>query len=248
MNDNVPIRSYPASNLFARQDDNIADNFFEHNFILLGPPGAGKGTQGKMLAIAWNIPHISTGDMLRMAVKSETEIGKNISNIMGTGKLVPDEFVIKLIEERLYLSDTKNGFILDGYPRTLAQAETIENLMHRLSRQPICVIEIRVSREQVIERLAGRLGCSKCGALYHINFAPPLVNNICNVCGEKLTQRKDDQYDIISRRQDVYENDTAKLIPYYTALNMLYTVDGTADQHQVLSNIIAKYSIQMTRS
>ncbi len=177
------------------------------NFTLIGRPGSGKGTQGKMLASALNIPHISTGDMLREASKLENELGKKVAAMMGTGELVSDEIVIALLEERLSRSDTRKGFILDGYPRTVEQALTLDGILKKLEHSPVYAIEIEVTRAQVTQRLLGR-------------------------------HRIDDKPDVIMKRQDFYENETAKLVPFYREQHMLTTIDGSDSPENVFSNLM----------
>jgi adenylate kinase len=207
------------------------------NLILLGPPGAGKGTQAVRLAGKHSIPQISTGDILRKAVKEKTLLGIKAKSYMNSGNLVPDEVVIGIIKERLSESDCKTGFILDGFPRTLIQAEKLEEMLKSENKIIDKVINIDVKDDVLIKRLCGRRICKKCGAGYHISFAPPLKEGVCNKCGGELYQRDDDTEDTIMSRLEVYKRQTEPLINYYGKKNILATVQGDLSMDAIFYNM-----------
>ncbi len=189
--------------------------------ILLGAPGAGKGTQAKWISREYGIPHISTGDILRKNVSDGTELGKIAKKYMDEGKLVPDELIIDMMKERLSEEDCKNGFILDGFPRTVDQAQALEKIV-----DVDAVLNIYVPFEKLIERIAGRRSCPKCGAVYHIKYNPPKKEGICGACGTALIQRDDDKEETVKKRLKTYEEQTAPLIEYYEQKGRLITVEG----------------------
>lgn len=199
------------------------------NLILLGAPGAGKGTQAKRIVEKYGIPQISTGDMLREAVAKGTELGKKAKEYMDQGKLVPDDIVIGIVRERLQQPDCKKGFILDGFPRTLAQAEALEGMLRELGRKIDAVINVAVPEEEVVKRIVNRRTCRKCGAVYHLIYAPPKVNGKCDKCGGELYQRDDDKEETVRERFRVYRKNTEPLIEFYRKKGILYDVDGTKD-------------------
>ena len=201
--------------------------------ILLGPPGAGKGTVAGKLVERFNIPQVSTGDLLRSAVKNKTEMGLKAKKYMDEGKLVPDEIVISILESRINQQDCKNGFILDGFPRTLSQAEALEERGISID----AVINLSVSERVIVERLGGRLSCPKCGAVYHIKNIPPKKEGICDKCGEKLIVRDDDKPETIKKRFETYRRQTEPLIKYYREKNILTTVDGERGPDYVVGEI-----------
>lgn len=211
----------------------------QRNVILLGPPGAGKGTQAQKLAVRWGVPQISTGDMLREARRAGTELGNKVASVMDSGGLVSDDLVIALVEERLGRPDAAGGAILDGFPRTIKQAEALDGLLTRMSRDAVKVVAIDVPRAALVERLSGRRSCPGCGASYHVAFSPPRAEGVCDKCGKALIQREDDQAAAIERRQDVYERDTAPLIGYYGAKGSLRKVDGVGPLEEILDRITA---------
>jgi adenylate kinase len=196
------------------------------NLVLLGPPGAGKGTQAKMLSDKYRVPHISTGDILRENVKSSTELGLKARGYMDRGELVPDSLLIYIIKDRLIKSDTDNGYLLDGYPRTVPQAEALEHILDQLNKNLDAVIDIEVPDDELIVRLAGRRMC-RCGASYHIKFNPPKVNMTCDICAGKLHQRDDDTQTAVKTRLSAYYKQTHPLIDYYKNKGLLRTVNGT---------------------
>ncbi len=203
------------------------------NVIFLGPPGGGKGTQAQLLVKEFGIPQISTGDMLRDAVKRGTELGKLAKKYMDEGKLVPDEVVIGIIKERLSQDDTKKGFILDGFPRTVPQAEALDRLLEEMGRGLTAVVLIDVPKEELLRRLTGRRTCSKCGKMYHIEFSPPKKEGVCDECGGELYQRDDDKEETILKRLEVYESQTLPLVDYYEKKGILKRVDGVGKIEEI---------------
>jgi adenylate kinase len=183
--------------------------------ILFGPPGSGKGTQGKMIAEEIGIPHIATGDIMRQAISDGTELGLKVKEFVGKGLLVPDEIVIQVIEERLKKDDTKNGFILDGFPRTIPQAVALDELFQKINIQHYKVIWLDVPDEEIVKRISGRRTCKNCQAVYNIYFNPPKVNGICDVCGGELFIREDDKEEKVKKRLEVFREQTLPLIDYY---------------------------------
>jgi len=206
------------------------------NLVLLGAPGAGKGTQAKMLAGKYGILHISTGDILRENVSNNTELGKKVKEYMDKGELVPDTVLIDIIKDRLSKPDTDNGFLLDGYPRTIPQAEALDYIFGLLGKRLDVVIDIKVQDEELVARLAGRRMC-KCGASYHVKFNPPKKNGICDVCDGELYQRDDDTESSVKTRLVAYYNQTHPLIDYYTDKGLLHTVSGTGDIKDIFGEI-----------
>jgi len=206
--------------------------------VLLGPPGAGKGTQAKKLAQRLNLPHISTGDILRQNVKDGTQLGKQAKGIMDKGLLVPDDLVAKMLDERFNNPDIKNGFILDGYPRTLPQASTLDEILNRKKLAVDLVVYLNTSDEVIIKRLTARLVCSKCGANFHKTNMPPKVAGICDSCQGSLYQRSDDNEITVRKRLEVYKNEVASLIEYYNRVKKLHTLNADLDAGVVLEQIV----------
>lgn len=201
--------------------------------VFLGPPGSGKGTQAKRLADRRGLPQLSTGDMLRSAIQSGSELGKRAKVLMDQGSLVPDDVVVGLIRERTLAPDCRDGFVLDGFPRTVAQGQSLEAMLNEQSRKLDAVVLFEIASEQLIERLSGRRTCSKCGAMYHVFAAPPRVRGVCDRCGgTELVQRDDDQAAVITKRLEVYSAQTAPLIGFYESRGQLARIDaaGTAAQ------------------
>ncbi len=209
------------------------------NLILLGPPGAGKGTQAKRLIDAYGIPQISTGDMLREAVKNQTQLGLEAKKYMDAGQLVPDEVVIGLVKERLAQPDCAKGFMLDGFPRTVAQAEELDKVLAEMGKAIDHVISIEVPNEELIGRLTGRRTCRNCGAGYHVIFDPPKVEGKCDKCGGELYQRDDDNEATVANRLKVYESQTKPLIDYYQAKGLLRPIDGVGSIEDIFARIKA---------
>jgi adenylate kinase len=208
------------------------------NLILLGPPGAGKGTQAQMIVERYHIPQISTGDILRASVKEGTPLGRQAKAFMDQGQLVPDEVVIGIIDERLRTPGCNHGFILDGFPRTIAQAEALQTILTNIGKSIDHVINIEVDSEELVRRLTGRRTCKNCGAMFHILFHPPKKEGICDRCGGTLYQREDDKEETIRTRLKEYERQTAALIQYYQLKNTLRSIQGVGGQHQIFERII----------
>ena len=207
--------------------------------ILLGAPGAGKGTNAKKITSEYHLPHISTGDMFREALRDETELGKLVKSYMDKGLLVPDEVTISLVKERLSKDDCKDGFLLDGFPRNLKQAEALEEIGKEINRPINYVIDINVPEEILKDRITGRRVCKKCGAPYHIKTLKPKVDGVCDICGGELMQRKDDNEEALKVRLDEYHHQTEPLINYYSKKGILHTVDGSKDLKEVMADINA---------
>ncbi len=205
--------------------------------ILLGPPGAGKGTQAKLLAERFSIPQISTGDILRAAVREGTPLGIKAKEYMDGGALVPDEVVVGIVRERLRDADCENGFILDGFPRTVPQADELQKSLKELGRELDAVISLEVDTEALVERLTGRRTCRSCTRGYHVTFDPPQADGVC-ACGGELYQRDDDQEATIRNRLQVYSEQTSPLIDYYSEHGLLFMVDGMAEIDTVQSEIL----------
>ena len=199
------------------------------NFIFLGPPGAGKGTLAAAVSAAYGIPHISTGEIFRAAIKAKTPLGKKVQAIIDSGALVGDDITVELVRERLEQKDTQNGFILDGFPRTIAQAQALEKIAHIDA-----AINFDIDDDAVVERLSGRRVCRSCGHNFHITFMPPEKENICTHCGEELYIRDDDKIDAISNRLTVYREQTAPLIDFYRTKNLLTDIDAKPATETVL--------------
>ena len=209
------------------------------DLILFGPPGAGKGTQAQFLVARYGVPQISTGDMLRAAVKSGTELGIKAREIMQQGGLVSDEIVMGIVEERLAQADCREGFVLDGFPRTLLQAEMLEALLSRLGRTVQHVLSLEVDPEEVVRRLSGRRACSSCGKGYHIHFDPPQLDGCCDQCGADLVQREDDAENTVRNRLSVYEQQTHPLKDFYQARGLLRSISGVGSISDVQQRIVS---------
>lgn len=208
------------------------------NLILLGPPGAGKGTQAQYLQNKLGVAKLSTGDMLRAAVASGSALGNQVKDIMEKGQLVSDEIVINLLHERIQQHDCKNGFILDGFPRTVAQAMALDKMLEQEKRHLDYVIELQVDDQKLIDRIAGRFSCAKCGAGYHDSFKQPKKAGVCDECGAtEFSRRDDDKAETVAKRLEAYHRQTAPLLPYYGEKKVLTTVDGMADIEEVTRQI-----------
>lgn len=203
------------------------------NLVLLGPPGAGKGTQAKVLSQKLNIPHISTGDMLRNAVNKGTSLGREAKGYMLKGKLVPDNLVIEIVKETLSLGGVEKGFILDGFPRTLEQAKMLDRTLENIDKKLGIVLYFKTSIEKSVVRLSGRRVCRKCGVNFHIKNIPPKREGLCDYCGGQLYQRKDDEEETVKKRWSVYAEETAPLIAYYKDKNLLEEVSGDLDVNEL---------------
>lgn len=206
--------------------------------ILMGPPGAGKGTQAKLLQQKLRVPHISSGDLLRNAVKEQTPLGLQAKRYMERGELVPDSILLGAIEERLGQPDTKKGFILDGFPRTVGQAEALATMLAKIGSGIDCVTSITVPKDDLVARLCGRRTCRECGAMYHVTFNPPRKPGVCDKCGGELYQREDDREETIRARLGVYERETAPLLALYRQRGVLREVEGTGTQEQVFARVL----------
>ncbi|MCP1110613.1 adenylate kinase [Lachnospiraceae bacterium PM6-15] len=207
--------------------------------IMLGAPGAGKGTQAKKIAEKYHIPHISTGDIFRANIKEGTELGAKAKTFMDQGLLVPDELVVELVVDRLRQDDAKEGYVLDGFPRTIPQAEALTAALNAIGEKIDYAIDVDVPDENIVRRMGGRRACVGCGATYHLEYNPPKVEGICDTCGKELILRDDDKPETVARRLSVYHEQTQPLIEYYTKAGVLKTVDGTIDIDDVFANIIS---------
>ncbi len=205
--------------------------------LIMGPPGAGKGTQADKIVAKFNIVHISTGDMFRQAIKSGTALGKEAKEYLDQGLLVPDEVTNGIVRERLVKSDCENGFLLDGYPRTVAQAVSLDEMLFDLNMHIDAVLNIVVSHSLLLDRLTGRRICKECGATYHKTFNPTKEFDVCDRCGGKLYQRKDDNIETVESRLRVYNNQTKPLLDYYKAKGNLFNINGEQDIDKVFAEI-----------
>lgn len=206
--------------------------------IMLGAPGAGKGTQAKKLANKYTIPHISTGDIFRANIKNQTELGKKAKEYMDKGLLVPDELVVDLVVDRLKEEDAKEGFILDGFPRTIPQAKALDKTLNDLGIKIDNAVDIDVKDEVIVKRMSGRRACVGCGATYHIETIPPKAEGICDVCGKELILREDDKPETVLKRLSVYHEQTQPLIDYYKDQGILMTIDGSLAVDYITEEIV----------
>lgn len=211
--------------------------------IILGAPGAGKGTQAKIISDKLNIPHVSTGDIFRANIKENTELGKKAKEFMDSGLLVPDELVIELIIDRLNKEDCNSGFILDGYPRTIPQAEALDQALFDMESKIDFAIEIVVPDEVIVRRMAGRRACVSCGATYHIVNIPPKVEGKCDRCDSELILREDDKAETVLKRLDIYSEQTKPLIDYYKNQEILKSFDGTKDIYETTEEILKSLGV-----
>lgn len=205
--------------------------------VMLGAPGAGKGTQAKRIAAKFSIPHISTGDIFRANIKNNTLLGAKAKSYMDKGELVPDELVIELIMDRFAQDDCVNGYVLDGFPRTIPQAEELDKALKSVNDNLDYAIDVEVPDDNIINRMSGRRACVNCGATYHVVHNPPKVENECDTCNGELILRDDDKPGTVKNRLDVYHTQTEPLLKYYTEKGILYTVDGTQDMDTVFDSI-----------
>ena len=206
--------------------------------IMLGAPGAGKGTQAKMIADKYSIPHISTGDIFRANIKNGTELGKKAKEYMDQGLLVPDELTVDLVIDRVAQEDCKNGYVLDGFPRTIPQAESLDAALEKRGEKVDYAINVEVPDDNIVNRMSGRRACVACGATYHIVHIPTKVEGICDRCGSELILRDDDKPETVTKRLNVYHEQTQPLIVYYNGKNVLVEVDGTKDMKDVFGDIV----------
>lgn len=204
--------------------------------VLLGPPGAGKGTQAKSISNKYSIPHISTGDIFRKNISENTPLGVEAKSYMDKGQLVPDEVTINMVKDRLQQADCVNGYLLDGFPRTVAQADALNSFLVERGEQLDTALLIKVPNEFILERMTGRRVCPSCGASYHVKFNPPIEGK-CRLCGSEVIQRKDDTVETVKERLDVYEKETQPLIDFYANKQLLSEVDGTQAINEVFRGI-----------
>lgn len=207
--------------------------------IMLGAPGAGKGTQAKMIADKYGVPHISTGDIFRANIKNGTELGMEAKKYMDQGLLVPDELTVRILLDRVAQDDCKNGYVLDGFPRTIPQAEVLDSELTKLGDHIDYAINVDVPDENIVKRMSGRRACLTCGATYHIEHVPPKKEGICDVCDSELVLRDDDKPETVKNRLNVYHEQTQPLIDFYTEKGVLKTVDGTVPMEEVFAAITA---------
>lgn len=207
--------------------------------IMLGAPGAGKGTQAKMIADKYGVPHISTGDIFRANIKNGTELGMEAKKYMDQGLLVPDELTVRILLDRVAQDDCKNGYVLDGFPRTIPQAEVLDSELTKLGDHIDYAINVDVPDENIVKRMSGRRACLTCGATYHIEHVPPKKEGICDVCGSELVLRDDDKPETVKNRLNVYHEQTQPLIDFYTEKGVLKTVDGTVPMEEIFAAITA---------
>jgi len=205
--------------------------------VLMGPPGAGKGTQAKVISNMYSVPHISTGDIFRKQISEKTPLGIKAKETIDKGQLVPDDITIHLVEERIGLEDCRVGFLLDGFPRTVVQALALESYLNHSNDKLDAVILVEVPRSEILQRMTGRRVCLNCGASYHINFNPTKVEGKCDVCGNEVVQRVDDQDETVKRRLHIYDEQTLPLIKYYEENSLLHVIDGTLNIKEVSKNI-----------
>lgn len=207
--------------------------------VMLGAPGAGKGTQAKMIAEKYGIPHVSTGDIFRANIKNGTKLGMEAKQYMDQGLLVPDELTVKILLDRVAQEDCKNGYVLDGFPRTIPQAEVLDWALTELGDKIDYAIDVDVPDENIVRRMEGRRACVSCGATYHIEYVPPKAEGICDACGQELILRDDDKPETVQNRLNVYHEQTQPLIEFYSGKGILKTVDGTRDMQDVFAAITA---------
>lgn len=207
--------------------------------IMLGAPGAGKGTQAQMIADKYKVPHISTGDIFRANIKNGTELGMEAKKYMDQGLLVPDELTVKILLDRVAQEDCQNGYVLDGFPRTIPQANVLEEALNKLGDKIDFAINVDVPDEHIVRRMGGRRACLSCGATYHIEHVPPKAEGICDKCGKELVLRDDDKPETVKNRLDVYHEQTQPLIEFYGKRGVLKTIDGTVDMQDVFAAIVS---------
>lgn len=208
--------------------------------ILLGPPGAGKGTQAKRVIEEFDIPHISTGDIFRKNIKEKTELGQKVEGLLAQGKLVPDELTIEIVWDRLDQEDCKNGFLLDGFPRTIPQAEALDEGLAKRGLKLDRVLNIDVDKDSLVKRLSGRRVCPSCGASYHIDNNPTKVDGICDACQTPVIQREDDKEETVLDRIKVYDSQTKPLVDFYSKQDLVFTVDGTLPIDEITNKLVTE--------
>lgn len=201
--------------------------------VLVGPPGAGKGTQATLIADHLGVPHVSTGEIFRVNVSEGTELGRKAKTFMDSGDLVPDEVTLAMVQDRLSRPDAHDGFILDGFPRTIVQAEEFQKILVELDENLDVVLELRLDEDELVRRLSGRRTCQGCGRIWHVDYDPTRVEGVCDACGGELTQRDDDQPETIRRRQQVYTEQTAPLVGFYDDLGLLAVIDAVGEVGEI---------------
>jgi adenylate kinase len=206
--------------------------------VMLGAPGAGKGTQAAMIAEKYGIPHISTGDIFRFNIKNGTELGKEAKTYMDEGKLVPDELTVRILLDRVSKDDCREGYVLDGFPRTIPQAEVLDGKLREMQDGIDFALDIEVPDEHIVSRMSGRRACLNCGATYHVRYAAPKQEGVCDACGGRLVLRDDDKPETVQKRLEVYHDQTQPLIEYYAGKGVLKKVDGTQELHKVFADIV----------
>lgn len=232
------VYDYMCMNLWKKHLLIFRKGKIDMKIIMLGAPGAGKGTQAKKIAEKYGIPHISTGDIFRANIKNGTELGKKAKTYMDQGLLVPDELTVDLVIDRVAKEDCKNGYILDGFPRTIPQAESLDAALEKLGEKIDYAVNVEVPDENIINRMGGRRACVGCGATYHIVYNPTKIEGVCDACGEKLILRDDDKPETVQKRLTVYHDQTQPLIDYYSKSGVLKEVDGTVDMEDVFAAIV----------
>ena len=205
--------------------------------VMLGAPGAGKGTQARLISEKYSIPQISTGDIFRANIRDNTELGQRAKSYMDKGLLVPDQVTCDLVVDRISKDDCKNGYILDGFPRTIPQAEALTKALNQQGAKIDYAIDVEVPDEDIVRRMSGRRACPKCGATYHIDYLKPAQEGICDTCGSELYLREDDHPGTVQKRLDVYHSQTQPLIQYYREQGVLHSIDGTKEMHEVFGDI-----------
>lgn len=207
--------------------------------VMIGPPGAGKGTQARLLRERYGVAHVSTGDMLREAGRNGTALGKEVRQYLESGRLVPDPVIIRTVEERLAAPDCRDGFVLDGFPRTVAQAEALARLLEGGQKPIGAAVWVNVPRDELVRRLTGRRVCDRCGAMFHLVFEPPVRPGVCDRCGGTLEQREDDREETIRRRLDIYERETGPVIDWYRSSGLLREVNGVGNPDDVFGRVVS---------
>ena len=233
----ITIQCALAVGLLKMNYFNLGENSMK--IIMLGAPGAGKGTQAKRIAAKYEIPHISTGDIFRANIKNGTELGKKAKAYMDQGALVPDELTCDLVMDRIAQEDCKNGFVLDGFPRTIPQAKALDTALTKINQKMDFAVDVDVPDENIVNRMSGRRACLSCGATYHLIFNPTKAEGVCDACGNEIVLRDDDKPETVQKRLSVYHDQTQPLIDYYREQNILQSVDGTKPMDEVFSDIVA---------
>lgn len=235
----IPFIPLPLYYVIEKCNSIVHRERLKMKIIMLGAPGAGKGTQAKMIADKYHVPHISTGDIFRVNIKNGTELGMEAKKYMDQGLLVPDELTVKILLDRVAQEDCKNGYVLDGFPRTIPQAQVLDGALSELGDQIDFAVNVDVPDENIIRRMGGRRACLSCGATYHTEFIPPKEEGVCDVCGKELVLRDDDKPETVKNRLEVYHKQTQPLIDFYQEKGILKSVDGTVPMEDVFAAISA---------